>query len=126
VKVRHRRKGRRLGRTTSHRLALLRNLATALFVHERIRTTEPRCKELRRYVEKLITKAKRGDVHARQMVSRDIKDRKVLSKLFDVLAPRYAERPGGYTRIVKLGPRKGDCAAMSIIELVDNEIEFEE
>lgn len=124
--MRHRRKGRRLGRTTSHRLALLRNLATALFVHERIRTTEPRCKELRRYVEKLITKAKRGDVHARQMVSRDIKDRKVLSKLFDVLAPRYAERPGGYTRIVKLGPRKGDCAAMSIIELVDNEIEFEE
>ena len=124
--MRHRRKGRRLGRTTSHRLALLRNLATALFVHERIRTTEPRCKELRRYVEKLITKAKRGDVHARQLVSQDIKDRKVLSKLFDVLAPRYADRPGGYTRIVKLGPRKGDCAAMSIIELVDNEIEFEE
>jgi len=124
--VRHRRKGRRLGRTSSHRLALLRNLATALFVHERIRTTEPKCKELRRFAEKLITLAKRGDLHARRLVARHMKDPKVVTKLFDVLGPRYAERPGGYTRLLKLGPRQGDCAAMSIIELVDNEIEFEE
>jgi len=124
--VRHRRKGRRLGRTSSHRMALLRNLALALFKHERIRTTEEKCKELRRFAEKLITKAKRGDVQARRLVARHIQDREIQAKLFSVLAPRYAERSGGYTRIIKMGPRQGDCAAMSMIELVDNEIEFEE
>jgi len=124
--VRHRRKGRRLGRSSSHRMALLRNLATALFVHERIRTTEPRCRELRRFAEKLITLAKRGDLQAHRRVARDVHDPRVRIKLFEVLAPRYAERPGGYTRMLKLGPRQGDCAAMALIELVDNEIEFEE
>lgn len=124
--MRHRRKGRRLGRTSSHRLALLRNLAAALFVRERIRTTEAKCRELRRFAEKLITLAKRGDLQARRLVARHVQDPQVRAKLFDVLGPRYAERPGGYTRMVKLGPRQGDCAAMSIIELVDNEIEFEE
>lgn len=124
--MRHRRKGRRLGRTSSHRMALLRNLALALFKHERIRTTEEKCKELRRFAEKLITKAKRGDVQARRLVARHIQDREIQAKLFSVLAPRYAERSGGYTRIIKMGPRQGDCAAMSMIELVDNEIEFEE
>lgn len=124
--MRHRRKGRRLGRTSSHRLALLRNLATSLFIHERIRTTEPKCRELRRFAEKLITRAKRGDLQARRLVARHVPDPRVRAKLFDVLAARYAERPGGYTRTVKLGPRQGDCAAMALIELVDNEIEFEE
>jgi len=107
-------------------MALLRNLATALFVHERIRTTEPRCRELRRFAEKLITLAKRGDLQAHRRVARDVHDPRVRIKLFEVLAPRYAERPGGYTRMLKLGPRQGDCAAMALIELVDNEIEFEE
>ncbi len=124
--MRHRRKGRRLGRSSSHRMALLRNLAISLFKHERIRTTEEKCRELRRFAEKIITKAKKNDLHSRRLVARDIHDAQVLTKLFDVLAPRYAERPGGYTRMVKMGPRQGDCAAMSIIELVDNEIEFAE
>ncbi len=114
--MRHRRKGRRLGRSSSHRMALLRNLAISLFKHERIRTTEEKCRELRRFAEKIITKAKRNDLHSRRLVARDIHDPQVLTKLFDVLAPRYAERPGGYTRMVKMGPRQGDCAAMSIIE----------
>ena len=107
-------------------MALLRNLATSLFQHERIRTTEQKCKELRRFAEKLITKAKQGDLHAKRLAARHIHDRRILTKLFEVLAPRYSERQGGYTRIVKLGPRQGDCAAMALIELVDNEIEFEE
>ena len=117
--MRHRRKGRRLGRTSSHRLALLRNLATSLFVHERIRTTEPKCRELRRFVEKLITRAKRGDLQARRLVARHVQDPRVRAKLFDVLAPRYADRPGGYTRVLKLGTRRGDAAEMALIELVE-------
>lgn len=124
--MRHRRKGRRLGRSSSHRMALLRNLAISLFKHERIRTTEEKCRELRRFAEKLITKAKKNDLHSRRLVARDIHDPQVLTKIFDVFVPRYAERPGGYTRMVKMGPRQGDCAAMSIIELVDNEIDFSE
>jgi large subunit ribosomal protein L17 len=117
--MRHRRKGRRLGRTSSHRIALLRNLAVSLFRHERIRTTDPKCRELRRFAEKLITKAKKGDLHNRRLAARHIQDEEVLQKLFDDLGPRFAERNGGYTRIVKLGPRQGDCAAMSVIELVE-------
>jgi large subunit ribosomal protein L17 len=124
--MRHRRKGRRLGRTSSHRISLLRNLAVSLFKHERIRTTDEKCKELRRFAEKLITKAKRGDVHARRLVGRHIQDKRVSAKLFGELAERYSDRPGGYTRIVKMGPRQGDCAPMSIIELVDNDLEFAE
>ncbi len=116
--MRHRNKGKRLSRTSTHRRALLRNLATSLFRHERIETTTTKAKELRPYAERLITLARRGDVHARRIAGRKIQDRDVLGKLFDDIAPRYAERPGGYTRILKLGNRKGDAAEMSLIELV--------
>jgi len=93
-------------------------MAMSLFQHERITTTTARAKELRPYVERLITLAKRGDLHARRLAARQIADRDVLGKLFDDIAPRYAERPGGYTRILKLGNRKGDAAEMALIELV--------
>jgi len=117
--MRHRKKGRKLSRTASHRKATLRNLATSLFEHERIETTTAKAKELRPYAERLITLAKRGDLHARRLAGRKIGNRRILGRLFDDLGPRYAERPGGYTRILKLGPRKGDAADMSLIELVD-------
>jgi len=116
--VRHRKKGRQLSRTSSHRKATLRNLATSLFQHERIETTTAKAKELRPYAERLITLARRGDLHARRLAAMKIQDRQVLGKLFDDIAPRYTERPGGYTRILKLGNRKGDAAEMSLIELV--------
>ena len=116
--MRHRKKGRKLQRTASHRRAMLRNLATSLFRHERIETTTAKAKELRPYAERLITLARRGDLHARRLVARKIQDREVLGKLFDEISPRYAERPGGYTRILKLGNRKGDAAEISLIELV--------
>ena len=117
--MRHRKKGRQLSRTASHRRATLRNMATALFRHERIETTSAKAKELRPYAERLITLARRGDLHARRLASRKIQDRLVLGKLFDDIAPRFAERPGGYTRILKVGNRKGDAAEMSLIELVN-------
>jgi len=116
--VRHRKKGRQLSRTRSHRKATLRNLATSLFRHERIETTTAKAKELRPFAERLITLARRGDVHARRLAATKIQDREVLGKLFDEIAPRYMERPGGYTRVLKLGNRKGDAAEMSLIELV--------
>ena len=116
--MRHRNKGRQLSRTSTHRTATLRNLATSLFRHERIETTTAKAKELRPYAERLITLARKGDVHARRLAGRKIQDRAVLGKLFDDIAPRYTERPGGYTRILKLGNRKGDAAEMSLIELV--------
>ena len=116
--MRHRNKGRKLSRTHTHRKALLRNMATSLFRHERIETTTAKAKELRPVAERLITLARRGDVHARRIAGRKIQDRDVLGKLFDDIAPRYAERPGGYTRILRLGTRKGDGAEMSLIELV--------
>jgi large subunit ribosomal protein L17 len=116
--VRHRNKGRQLSRTSTHRKATLRNLATALFRHEKIETTSAKAKELRPYAERLITLARRGDLHSRRLAGRKIQDRQVLGKLFDDIAPRYAERPGGYTRILKVGNRKGDAAEMSLIELV--------
>ena len=116
--MRHRNKGRKLSRTHTHRKALLRNMATSLFRHERIETTTAKAKELRPVAERLITLARRGDVHARRLAGRKIQDRDVLGKLFDDIAPRYAERPGGYTRILKLGHRQGDGAEMSLIELV--------
>lgn len=116
--MRHRKKGRNLSRSPSHRRALLRNLATSLFRHERIRTTTARARELRPYAERLVTLARRGDLHARRQAARRIADREVLGKLFDEIGPRYADRPGGYTRILKLGPRKGDAADMALIELV--------
>lgn len=116
--MRHRKKGRNLSRSPSHRKALLRNMAMSLFQHERITTTTARAKELRPYAERLITLAKRGDLHARRLAARRIADRDVLGKLFDDIAPRYSERSGGYTRILKLGNRKGDAAEMALIELV--------
>jgi large subunit ribosomal protein L17 len=117
--VRHRKKGRQLSRTRTHRAATLRNLATSLFRHERIETTTAKAKELRPYAERLITLARRGDLHARRLAGQKIQDRDVLGKLFDDIAPRFAERPGGYTRILKLGNRRGDAAEMSLIELVN-------
>lgn len=117
--MRHRKKGRSFGRTAEHRRAMLRNMATSLFLHGRVETTTEKAKELRRYAEPIITKAKRGDLHARRLVARHIQDSEVLHKLFAELGPKYAERPGGYTRVLHLGHRPGDAAEMSIIELVD-------
>ncbi len=119
--MKHRVAGRKLGRTSSHRLALLRNLATALFERERIRTTLMKAKELRPFAEKLITTARKETLHARRQVLRHIHDRDVVAKLFETLSARFAQRPGGYTRIIKLGPRRGDAAEMAIIELVGSE-----
>lgn len=117
--MRHRNKGRQLSRTASHREALLRNLAISLFRHGRISTTTAKAKELRPYAERLITLAKRGDLHAKRLAARKIHDRAVLVELFDSIGPRFAERPGGYTRVLKLGHRQGDGAEMALIELVD-------
>src|SRR5512140_3004793 len=121
--MRHRVAHRKLGRVTPHRTALLRNLATALFERERIRTTLPKAKEVRSFAEKLITLARREDdrLHARRLVARDIQNAAVLKKLFDTLGARFATRPGGYTRILKLGPRHGDGAEMAYLELVGYE-----
>ena len=121
--MRHRVAYRKLGRITPHRTALLRNLATALFERERIQTTLMKAKELRPYAEKLITLAKRDDerLHARRQVARDIQDPVVLKKLFDTLGARYATRPGGYTRILRLGARRGDGAEMAVVELLGSE-----
>jgi large subunit ribosomal protein L17 len=116
--MRHRKKGRQLSRTASHRKAVLRNLATSLFRHERVETTQAKAKELRPFAERLITLAKRGDIHARRLVGRKIADREILGKLFDDIGPRYESRPGGYTRILKTGSRRGDGAEMAFIELV--------
>ena len=117
--MRHRKKGRQLSRTAGHRRATLRNMATSLFLHERIETTSAKAKELRPYAERLITLAKRGDLHARRLAATRIYDTKVLGKLFQDIGPRFAARPGGYTRILKIGTRKGDAADMSLIELVE-------
>jgi large subunit ribosomal protein L17 len=127
--MRHRVGHRKLGRVTEHRIALLRNQAEALIRHERIETTVPKAKELRPFVERLITIAKRGlaaseevrAVTARRLVARDIHDNDVVSKLFETIAPRFAERPGGYTRILKLGHRRGDSAEVAQVELVGSE-----
>jgi large subunit ribosomal protein L17 len=121
--MRHNVAHRKLGRVTSHRIALLRNLATALFERERIRTTLPKAKELRPFAEKLITLAKRDDdrLHARRLAARHIQDPAVVKKLFDTLGARFAGRPGGYTRILRLGPRHGDGAEMAYLELVGYE-----
>ena len=121
--MRHRVAHRKLGRTTPHRRALLRNLATAFFDRERIRTTLVKAKELRPFAERLITLAKREDdrLHARRLVLRDVKDPGIVKKLFDSLGSRFATRPGGYTRILHLGPRRGDGAEMAILELIGSE-----
>jgi large subunit ribosomal protein L17 len=117
--MRHRKKGRNLSRTSAHKKATMRNMATSLFRHERIETTTAKAKELRPYAERLITLARRGDLHARRLAARRIQDREVLGKLFDDIAPRFEGRPGGYTRVLKLGHRKGDAAEMALIELVE-------
>ncbi|MGA9774311.1 MAG: 50S ribosomal protein L17 [Candidatus Dormiibacterota bacterium] len=117
--MRHLKAGRKLGRTSAHRQALTRNLATALFEHGRIETTEAKAKEIRRWVEKLVTTAKTDDVHHRRQVSRVIAREDVAAKLFGQYAERFRERPGGYTRIVAKGPRPGDGAPVVIMELVD-------
>lgn len=116
--MRHRAKHRQLSRTSSHRKALLANMATSLFRHDRIETTEAKAKELRPYAERLITLARRGDLHARRLVERRIKDRDVTHRLFAELGKRFAARPGGYTRIIKLGHRPGDGADVARIELL--------
>lgn len=111
-------KGPRLGGSPSHQRKILANLAASLIAEGRITTTVTRAKRLRPYVEKMVTKARRGDLHARRLVLRKIQDTDVVTKLFDEVGPRYEDRPGGYTRIVKLGPRRGDGAEMAIIEFV--------
>jgi len=116
--MRHRAKGRQLSRTSTHRRAMLNNMATSLFDHGRVITTEAKAKELRPFAEKLITLARRGDLHARRMVQRRIKDRETLGLLFREIGPRFAARPGGYTRILKLGHREGDGADVARIELL--------
>jgi large subunit ribosomal protein L17 len=121
--MRHRVKGRKFNRTHSHRAALLRNLATSLLKHKRIRTTLAKAKELRGFVEPLITKAKAGDLHAQKHVMNFIKDKEVVKELFSEIIGTIGDRPGGYTRVVSLGRRLGDAAELAIIELVDyNEV----
>ena len=120
--MRHRVAGRKLQRTSSHRAALFRNMSAALIKHEQITTTTAKAKELRPYVEKLITLAKKGGLSNRRLAQSRLLDETQLRKLFDVLAPRYATRAGGYTRIVKAGIRASDAAAMAIIELVDRDV----
>ncbi len=124
--MRHQVSGRILGRSSGHRKALRRNLITELFRHERIHTTRAKAAAIRGEAEKMITKAKRGNaageaqaVHARRLAAGSLNDPEIVKKLFDEIAPRYADRPGGYTRIIKLGPRGGDAAEMALIELVE-------
>lgn len=119
--MRHNKTGRRLGRKPDHRQHMMRNMVTSFFEHEKITTTDTRAKELRKVVDKMITLGKRGDLHARRQALQVIRDRKVVGKLFEMIAPRYTERPGGYTRIIKLANRQGDNAPMAIIELVEEE-----
>ena len=119
--MRHARGYRRLNRTHEHRKAMFANMAGSLIEHEQIKTTLPKAKELRPIVEKLITLAKRGDLHARRLAASRLKEDQYVAKLFDVLGPRYADRPGGYIRVLKAGFRYGDQAPMAIIELVDRD-----
>ncbi len=119
--MRHRVAGRKLGRKTEHRLAMFRNMVTSLLDHERIVTTVAKAKEIRKFAEHMITLGKRGDLHARRQALAFVKSKQVVHKLFAELAPRYANRQGGYTRIVKMGYRRGDAAPMCLIELVKPE-----
>ncbi len=122
--MRHRVRKGKLGLKTEHRLALLRNLCTELFRHGRITSTDVKVRELRRFSEKIITTAKTDSVHARRLVNTKIKDKEILKKLFEEIAPAYSQRPGGYTRIVKLNFRRGDAAPVSLIELVGMQVPF--
>jgi large subunit ribosomal protein L17 len=123
--MRHRNQGRKLGRTSSHRTAMFANMAAALIKHEQIKTTLPKAKELRPVVEKLVTLSRRGptNLHARRQALAQIRDLTQVKKLFDVIGPRYAERPGGYTRVLKAGFRFGDNAEMAFIEFVDRDVD---
>ena len=120
--MRHNKSGRRLGRKTSHREAMFRNMVTSLLDHGKITTTDAKAKEIRVVAERMITLGKRGDLHSIRMASSFIREKLVVSKLFSTIAPRYKERLGGYTRIIKLGIRQGDAAPVSLIELVEEEI----
>jgi large subunit ribosomal protein L17 len=119
--MRHGVSGRKLGVTSSHRVAMLRNMATSLLKHEQISTTLPKAKELRPYVERIITLGKRGDLHARRQALAQVRDEKVVQKLFTTIAERYKTRNGGYTRVLKAGIRYGDAAPMAVIELVERD-----
>ena len=117
--MRHRKSGRRLGRTSSHKEAMFRNMVTSVFEHERIVTTTPKAKEVRKVVDKMITLAKRGDLHAKRQALSFIRSRDVVAKLFDEISGQFADRNGGYTRIIQTGQRRGDAAPMAILELVN-------
>jgi large subunit ribosomal protein L17 len=117
--MRHLKSGRKLNRTGAHRKALFRNLVTALFDHETVRTTDPKAKELRSYADRMITLGKRGNLHARRQALAFVRSSATVKKLFDEIAPRFRERNGGYTRVVKVGMRRGDAAAISVVELVE-------
>lgn len=117
--MRHRKAGRKLGRVSSHRDAMMRNMVTSVLEHERIVTTVPKAKEARRVVDQMITLGKRGDLHARRQAMSYVRSKSVVAKLFDDLSTQYAERQGGYTRIIRTGIRSGDAAPMAILELVD-------
>ncbi len=123
--MRHRKSGRKLGRTSAHRKAMLRNMVTSLFEHERIVTTVPKAKEARRVADKMITLAKRGDLHARRQALSYIQSKDVVAKLFDEIQSQFSDRQGGYTRIIKTGTRNGDAAQMAILELVGYEESYE-
>ncbi|HHH47236.1 MAG TPA: 50S ribosomal protein L17 [Thiotrichales bacterium] len=120
--MRHRKSGRHLNRTSAHRKAMFRNMAASLLRHEVIRTTLPKAKELRRVAEPLITLAKEDSVHRRRLAFARLRDREVVTKLFNELGPRYKDRPGGYLRILKMGYRPGDAAPMALVELVDRPV----
>jgi large subunit ribosomal protein L17 len=120
--MRHGVSGRKLGVTSPHRVAMLRSMATSLIKHEQITTTLPKAKELRPYVERIITLGKRGDLHARRQAYAQIRDEKVVDKLFTTIAERYKARAGGYTRVLKAGVRYGDAADMAVIELVERDV----
>ncbi|MGH7835880.1 MAG: 50S ribosomal protein L17 [Candidatus Binatia bacterium] len=117
--MRHLKSGRKLNRTSSHRTALMRNLVTSLLLHERIRTTDAKAKELKAWADRVISLGKRGDLHARRQALQVINDKAVVRKLFDTLAERFKSRPGGYTRVIKVGWRVGDRAPVSVVELVE-------
>ena len=121
--MRHRKSGRRLNRDSAHRKAMFANMASALIKHEQIKTTLPKAKELRPIVEKLVTLAKRGDLHARRLAYARLQDRAMVAKLFGVLTERYKDRPGGYIRIIRANFRYGDCAPLAYIEFVDRDVD---
>jgi large subunit ribosomal protein L17 len=124
--MRHQKAGRKLNMSDSHRDAMFRNMAASLFRYRRIETTDAKAKELRKFAERLITFAKKGDLHSRRQVLRHIPDKKIVAELFDVIGPAFADRDGGYTRIVKGGRRRGDNAPVSFVELVGLEPKIEE